>query len=46
MCEVGDGFSLPAEIYQSLYPYQLDGVLWFWNLYQKGMGGILGDDMG
>lgn len=46
MCEVGNGFSLPAEIYQSLYPYQLDGVLWFWNLYQKGMGGILGDDMG
>lgn len=47
MCEVGNsGFLLPTEIYRSLYPYQLDGILWFWKLYQKGMGGILGDDMG
>ncbi|KAJ7333824.1 DNA excision repair protein ERCC-6-like [Desmophyllum pertusum] len=46
MREVGEGFSLPAEIYQSLYPYQLKGILWFWKLYKKGTGGILGDDMG
>lgn len=44
--EVGEGFYLPTEIYTSLYPYQLEGVLWFWRLYQQGKGGILGDDMG
>jgi len=46
MCEVGDGFYLPAETYRSLYSYQREGVLWFWRLYQQGKGGILGDDMG
>ena len=46
MCDVGDGFSLPSEIYKSLYQYQLDGILWFWRLFKKGMGGILADDMG
>ena len=46
MCGVGDGFSLPSEIYNSLYPYQLEGILWFWRLFNKGMGGILADDMG
>lgn len=46
MCQVGNGFSLPSQIYKSLYPYQLEGILWFWKLFQKGMGGILADDMG
>lgn len=44
--EVGNGFFLPAEVYKSLYPYQLEGVLWFWQLYKQKQGGILGDDMG
>ena len=46
VCDVGDGFSLLPQIYKSLYQYQLDGVLWFWRLFNKGMGGILADDMG
>jgi len=46
MCVVGDGFSLPSEIYKSLYQYQLEGILWFWKLFNKKMGGILADDMG
>lgn len=46
MCDVGDGFYLPLQIYKSLYQYQVDGVLWFWRLFNKGMGGILADDMG
>lgn len=44
--EVGNGFFLAAEVYKSLYPYQLEGVLWFWQLYKQKQGGILGDDMG
>ena len=46
MREVGEGFNLPTEIHQKLYPYQLQGILWFWRLHQQGKGGILGDDMG
>jgi len=45
-CDVGEGFSLPSEIYKCLYQYQLEGILWFWSLFNKGMGGILADDMG
>ncbi|XP_068679603.1 DNA excision repair protein ERCC-6-like [Montipora foliosa] len=44
--EVGDGFFLPAEMYKLLYPYQLEGIRWFWRLYKQSKGGILGDDMG
>lgn len=46
MVEVGNGFSLAKEISEALYLYQKEGVLWFWKLYQKKQGGILGDDMG
>ena len=46
MREVGDGFYLSAEIYCKLYPYQLEGIRWFWKLHKQGKGGILGDDMG
>jgi len=46
MCDVGDGFSLASEIYKSLYQYQLEGILRFWRLFKKGIGGILADDMG
>ena len=41
-----DGFKIYKECWDNLYPYQKDGVRWFWNLYTEKKGGILGDDMG
>eukprot|EP00795_Rhopilema_esculentum_P015254 gene15254-6462_t len=41
-----DGFKIYKECWDKLYPYQKDGVRWFWNLYTEKKGGILGDDMG
>lgn len=46
MKHVGDGFYLYKDLYEKLYTHQKAGVLWLWSLYQKGKGGILGDDMG
>lgn len=39
-------FSVPAELYERMYPHQRTGVRWLWGLHQGDMGGILGDDMG
>ena len=39
------GFSLSQETYLSLFPYQRDGIKWFWGLHKKKRGGILGDEM-
>ncbi|XP_028400404.1 DNA excision repair protein ERCC-6-like [Dendronephthya gigantea] len=41
-----EGFKLPKAIHNKLYPYQIEGVMWFWKLYEEKKGGILGDDMG
>ena len=41
-----EGFKLPKKIYNKLYSYQIEGVMWFWKLYEEKKGGILGDDMG
>ena len=39
-------YILPAEIYDKLYDYQKDCLVWFWKVFQSPNGGILGDDMG
>ncbi|KAK3736263.1 hypothetical protein QZH41_008090 [Actinostola sp. cb2023] len=46
LVDIGNGYRLAKEINESLYPYQIQGLLWFWKLYNKKQGGILGDDMG
>ncbi|XP_065668776.1 DNA excision repair protein ERCC-6-like isoform X4 [Hydra vulgaris] len=46
MIDLGDNFLLHQSIANQLYSYQKEGVLWFWKLYNKKKGGILGDDMG
>lgn len=42
----GAKLRLPRVIYDRLYGYQRQGVVWLWNLFQKGQGGILADEMG
>lgn len=37
---------IPENLQTVLRPYQLEGVRWFTQLSQMGMGGILADDMG
>ena len=37
---------IPAKLYDKLYDHQKIGVQWLASLYSKGIGGILGDDMG
>lgn len=44
--KVSKGFKIYSKTYNKLYPYQKEGVLWFWKLYEGRKGGILGDDMG
>ena len=44
--KISKGFKMPEKIYNHLYPYQKEGVMWFWKLYEARKGGILGDDMG
>lgn len=46
MVDLGNNFYLHKSISSKLYEYQKEGVLWFWKLFQKKQGGILGDDMG
>ncbi|KAL5016706.1 hypothetical protein ScPMuIL_006295 [Solemya velum] len=46
MVMIGKGFYLYKELHSKLYAHQKQGVLWFWELYKKRKGGILGDDMG
>ncbi|XP_038058939.1 DNA excision repair protein ERCC-6-like [Patiria miniata] len=43
---VGKGFYLHTELYNKLYSYQREALMWFWRLHRKVKGGILGDDMG
>lgn len=38
--------SLPGDIHQALYDYQKTGIQWLSELYARGTGGILGDEMG
>lgn len=43
----GSSFVVPSSIWNhQLFPYQQNGVIWLWNLYQNNTGGILGDEMG
>ena len=37
---------VPGSINTYLREYQREGVLFFWELYNNGRGGLLGDDMG
>jgi len=39
-------FWIPAKLYESLYDHQRSGVQFLASLHQKGIGGVLGDDMG
>lgn len=39
-------FSVPSDLYDSLYEFQKDGVAWMAGLHVPRIGGILGDDMG
>ena len=43
---VGEGFWVASEVYERLYSYQREGVLFLYTLYKSNKGGILGDDMG
>lgn len=36
----------PRLVVSTLYPYQLYGMNWMWQLFSRGIGGILADDMG
>ena len=40
------GYSVPGDIYPSLFDYQKTGVKWLWELYSQQVGGIVGDEMG
>ena len=40
------GYSIPGDIYPSLFDYQKTGVQWLWELYSQQVGGIVGDEMG
>ncbi|KAG9311072.1 P-loop containing nucleoside triphosphate hydrolase protein [Chiua virens] len=40
------GIMIPAAINTYLREYQREGVRFFWDLYNQGRGGVLGDDMG
>jgi len=46
MVHVGDGFYIAKQLYDRLFNYQREGLLFFWRLFRKKKGGILGDDMG
>lgn len=44
--DLGDGLTVPGDIYPSLFDYQKTGVQWLWELYSQKVGGIVGDEMG
>jgi len=46
MTHVGNGFYIAKSLYDRLFDYQKDGILFLWRLFRKKKGGILGDDMG
>ena len=39
-------FSLDHSVSSKLFSWQVQGLEWFWQLHQRGAGGILADDMG
>lgn len=41
-----DGFRIPKKIYDKLYNYQQDSLLWFYRKHKAGKGAILADEMG
>ncbi|XP_033628279.1 DNA excision repair protein ERCC-6-like [Asterias rubens] len=43
---VDEGFYIRNTLYEKLYSYQREALMWFWRLHRKNKGGILGDDMG
>ncbi|KAI6143539.1 hypothetical protein EDD17DRAFT_208859 [Pisolithus thermaeus] len=46
MLDRAKGIMVPAAINTYLREYQRDGVRFFWELYDRDKGGLLGDDMG
>jgi len=44
--ELAPGLWLPRSLYERLFPYQKEGLVWLWSLHVQGTGGILGDEMG
>merc|ERR1719189_2516868 len=34
----GAEMKLPRSVYERLYGYQREGVVWMWNLFRKGFG--------
>ncbi|OHW91236.1 DNA excision repair protein ercc-6 [Colletotrichum incanum] len=44
--EFGNNLKLPGDIHPSLFAYQKTGVHWLAELYEQGVGGIIGDEMG
>lgn len=42
----GNDLKLPGDIHPSLFDYQKTGVHWLAELYEQGVGGIIGDEMG
>jgi len=44
--DVETEFVLSAEIFEKLYDYQRECLVWLWTVFQSPNGGILGDDMG
>ena len=40
------GLRIPHRISAALFPYQVAGVRWMWELHRQNVGGILGDEMG
>jgi SNF2 family DNA or RNA helicase len=40
------GIQVPAAINTYLREYQREGIKFFWERYNEGRGGLLGDDMG
>ncbi len=43
---LASGCLIPRHLFDTLYPYQREGVRWILNLHQQQVGGILADEMG
>lgn len=44
--QLDNGYRIPEDTWNKLFPYQQSGVRWIWELHQAGCGGIIGDEMG
>nr|CAB3243372.1 DNA excision repair protein ERCC-6-like [Phallusia mammillata] len=45
--ELDNGLVIYKKLVERLYPHQINGIKWMYNLFKKGKkGGILADDMG